>query len=142
VTQPIFQGGALRAKRRAAIDGLHAASAQYQQTLLQAFQNVADSLRALDVDANTLHADKAAEVSSERVYRITNQRYQLGGVSYSYLLTTQEQYLNARISSVRSEATRYVDTAALFEALGGGWWNRTKPCDAINSTKVTKSEPK
>ena len=122
--QPIFNGGALRAKKRAAVAGLEQAAAQYHQTVLQAFQNVADTLRALQNDAKTLKAEKEAEIAARKTLTITQAQFKLGGVSFLPLLIAQRQYQQARINRIRAEAARYVDTAALFQALGGGWWNR------------------
>lgn len=124
LAQPIFNGGSLRAKRRAAIAAYQQAAAQYRQTVLQAFQNVADTLRALEHDAETLRAQKEAERSSRGSLLLTQKQFRLGGVSYLSLLTAERQYQQARISEIQAEAARYNDTAALFQALGGGWWNR------------------
>lgn len=121
--QPVFHGGALRAQRRAAIAGYDQALAQYQQTVLQAFQNVADTLRALDNDAKTLQAQQLAETSAHEALVITEKQYRLGGVSYLSLLNAQRQYQQTRISRIQAQAARFTDTAALFQALGGGWWN-------------------
>lgn len=130
--QPLFQGGALIAKRRGAIDAYKQAAAQYQETVLQAFQNVADTLRALQNDALTLQAQQQAEFAAHDSLAITQKQFKLGGVSYLSLLTAQQQYQQARINRIRAEAARFTDTAALFQALGGGWWNRTTPLPAIN----------
>jgi NodT family efflux transporter outer membrane factor (OMF) lipoprotein len=123
ILQPVFNGGQLRALRRAAIAAYEAQEGQYQQTVLLAFQNVADSLRALEFDARTLKALKEAEIASRRSLNITTEQYRLGGVTYIILLTAEKQYQQSVISRVRAQATRYSDTAALFQALGGGWWN-------------------
>jgi len=122
--QPIFNGGSLQAKRRAAIAAYEQAEAQYRQTVLQAFQNVSDVLRALQHDAELLRAEVAAEVAAHRSLHLTEKQYQLGGVSYLSLLTAQRQYQQAIIGRIQAEATRYADTAALFQALGGGWWHK------------------
>jgi len=124
--QPVFNGGALRAQRRGAIAAYEQAAAQYRQTVLQAFQNVADTLRALQHDAETLRAQRSAEIASRRSMLLTQQQFQLGGVNYVALLTANQQYQLARISRIQAQAARYNDTAALFQALGGGWWNRNK----------------
>jgi NodT family efflux transporter outer membrane factor (OMF) lipoprotein len=121
--QPIFEGGSLLAKRRGAIDAYLVAQAQYRQTVLQAFQNVADTLRALQNDAQALKDYKEAEVSTRDTLRITQQQYFQGGVSYLNLITAEGQYQQAVISRVQAQAARYNDTAGLFQALGGGWWN-------------------
>jgi NodT family efflux transporter outer membrane factor (OMF) lipoprotein len=122
--QPVFNGGSLRAKKRAAVDAYEQAEAQYRQTVLQAFQNVADTLRALQHDAETLRAQKEAEIASHRSLILTEKQFHLGGVSYLSLLTAERQYQQSRIGRIQAEAARYNDTAALFQALGGGWWNR------------------
>jgi NodT family efflux transporter outer membrane factor (OMF) lipoprotein len=124
--QPLFNAGALRARRRAAIDAYEQAYAQYQQVVLLSFKNVADVLRALEQDAKQLRAQKEAEVAAQRSLNLTQQQYKLGGANYLSLLVTQRQYQQALISRIQVETLRYNDTAALFQALGGGWWNRTK----------------
>lgn len=123
LTQPIFDAGALRAKKRAAVDAYEVAAAQYRQTVLQAFQNVADTLRALENDARTLRAQKQAEIAARESLRLTRKQFQLGGVSYLSLLNAERTYQQIRISRIQAEAARFNDTAALFQALGGGWWN-------------------
>lgn len=128
LAQPIFNAGSLRAKRRSSIAAFDQACAQYRQTVLQAFQNVADVLRALQNDALSLRARQLAETSAYETLKITRKQYQLGGVSYLSLLNAQLQYQQAKISRIQAQAARYTDTAALFQALGGGWWNRI--CDA------------
>jgi NodT family efflux transporter outer membrane factor (OMF) lipoprotein len=126
LAQPIFQGGALLAQRRAAIAAYEQARAQYRQVVLQAFQNVADSLRAIELDAQTLRAQMNAERAARRTLSLTQQQYRLGGASYLGLLNAQQQYQQTRIARIQAEAARYNDTAALFQALGGGWWNRSQ----------------
>lgn len=122
--QPIFNAGALSAKRRAAVAAYQQAQAQYRSTVLGAFQNVADSLRALDSDAATLKAQAEVESLARESLDLSTRQYQLGGVSYLVLLDAQRTYQQARIALVQAQAARYADTAALFQALGGGWWNR------------------
>lgn len=124
VVQPIFHGGALLAQRRAAIAAFQQAEADYRQTVLQAFQNVADVLRALETDARTLQAQVRAEDAARRALKLTLDQYRLGGVSYINLLNAQQQYQQTRINRIQAQATRYSDTAALFQALGGGWWHK------------------
>lgn len=126
ILQPIFQGGSLWATRRATIAARNAAVAQYRQTVLQALQNVADSLRAIDYDAKQLRANRKAEMAAYRYLNLTQAQYRLGGASYLDLLNAQQQYLQNKITRITAEATRYNDTAALFQALGGGWWNKDK----------------
>lgn len=123
ILQPIFQGGALRAQRRAAIATYEEALADYRQTVLQGFQNVADTLRALQNDALSLQANKEAELAAHATLEITQRQYKLGGANYLAVIYAQQQYNQAVILRIRAEASRYADTAALFLALGGGWWN-------------------
>lgn len=123
LTQPIFHGGALRAKRRAAIAGLELAGAQYQQTVLLGFKNVADSLRAIEIDAQALKIQTAAERSAWQAFTIVQKQFQLGGQNYLALLNAQQQYQKAKLNRIQAQAARFSDTAALFQALGGGWWN-------------------
>lgn len=124
VSQTIFQGGALLATRRAKIDAFKQAEAQYKQTVLQAFQNVADSLRALETDARTLQAQARAESAASRALQLTLSQYKLGGTTYINLLNAQHQYQQTKINRIQAQAARYNDTVALFQSLGGGWWNR------------------
>jgi len=124
LTQPLFHGGELNAKKRTAIAAYEQASAQYRETVLQAFRNVADVLRALELDAATLAARLVAEVSAQETFRLTSEQYRLGAVNYLTLLNAERQYQQSRINRVQAEAARYADSAALFQALGGGWWNR------------------
>ncbi len=123
--QPLFHGGELLAKRRAAVDAYEQALAQYQETILEAFQNVADVLRALDRDASTLKAQAQAWAASKASMEVTSKQFKLGAVSFLQLLNAERQYQQTRINLVQARAARLADTAALFQALGGGWWNRT-----------------
>ncbi|MBS0352063.1 MAG: efflux transporter outer membrane subunit [Proteobacteria bacterium] len=127
VMQPIFEGGALIAKKAAAEAAYQQALAQYQQTVLQAFQNVADALQALEIDAQTLKAAAAAENSARGSYILTGKQYHLGATNYLNLLNAQLQYQQTSIARVKAQAARYADTAALFQALGGGWWQVVVP---------------
>lgn len=129
LVQPIFRGGQLQAERRAAIAAYDAALAQYRQTVLQAFGNVADALRALEGDALALQAQVEAERLAAQRLDLTRKQWQLGGASYLALLDAQRQDAQARVALVSARATRYADTAALFQALGGGWWNDSQRSD-------------
>jgi NodT family efflux transporter outer membrane factor (OMF) lipoprotein len=124
VTQPIFEGGSLRAKRRAALDLYDQTSAQYRLVVLNAFQNVADTLTALDNDAQALKAQNDAVTSANAGIELIQRQYEAGAVSYVTLLTAQQAYQQARIAYVRALSSRFTDTVTLFQALGGGWWNR------------------
>ncbi|HEX7389237.1 MAG TPA: efflux transporter outer membrane subunit [Acidiphilium sp.] len=124
VTQPLFEGGTLLYKRRAAVATMREAAANYQNTVVLAFQNVSDALLALQYDATALAADTAAETSARASLAVVENQYHLGGVSYTAVLTAEQTYQTAVIARIKASAQRYADTAALFQALGGGWWNR------------------
>lgn len=124
ILQPVFRGGALRAAKRSAIAGYEQAAAQYRQTVLHAFQNVADALRVIEYDAKTLQAQTHAESSAKATLVLTQKQYQLGAVNYLQVLAADRQYQQTYIDRVKAQAARFADTAALFQALGGGWWNR------------------
>jgi NodT family efflux transporter outer membrane factor (OMF) lipoprotein len=124
VSQPLFEGGALRAKRRAAVDAYDHASAQYKLTVLGAFQNVADTLTALDNDAQGLSAQYDALAAAQAGLDLIRRQYDIGTANYVTLLTAQQSYQQARLAYVRALASRYTDTVTLFQALGGGWWHR------------------
>lgn len=130
LTQPIFNGGSLQARRREAVAAYEQADAQYRSTVLTAFQNVADSLRAIDADAATLKVQAEAESLARESLGLSTQQYQLGAVSYLGLLDAQRTYQQTRIALVQAQAARYSDTAALFQSLGGGWWDRDALADA------------
>ena len=122
--QPIFRGGELLARKRSAQAAYDQAAAQYREAVLKAFQDVADVLKALETDARTLQAQvealSAAKVSMEMI----DKQFELGAVNFSTLLTAKRDYQKARINVIAARAQRYADTAALFQASGGGWWNR------------------
>lgn len=124
VIQPIFHGGQLTAKRHAAVAAYDQAAELYRGAVLQAFQNVADVLRALADDARALKAQQDATAAASEALDLARQQFQFGAVSYLSLLNAERQYQQTRISLVQAQAARFADTAALFQALGGGWWNR------------------
>lgn len=129
----IFDGGTLRHRQRAAEQGLVQAAAQYRSTVLTAFQNVADTLHALYSDAEALKAAVTAAEAAKITLEITQKQLQAGYVNYLALLSAQQAYQQAAIALVQAQAARFGDTAALFQALGGGWWNRTTRTAATNS---------
>jgi len=129
LTQPLFHGGQLNAQRRAAVAAFDQANAQYQQTVLLAFQNVADALRALDNDAHALSAQAEAASAALASLELSQQQYRLGAVSYLTLLDAQRQHQQTVLSLVQAQAARYADTAALYQAVGGGWWNAQQDAD-------------
>ena len=135
ITQPVFHGGELTAKRRAAVAAFDQAAALYRGTVLQAFQNVADVLQALDADARTLRAQTDAETAALDSLTVAQQQFRFGAVSYLSLLIAQRQYQQALVSLVQAQAARFADTAALFQALGGGWWNQEPEPVPANGTK-------
>jgi NodT family efflux transporter outer membrane factor (OMF) lipoprotein len=124
LTQPVFEGGTLLHRRRAAVAAFDVAAAQYRSTVLAAFQNVADTLRALQSDAAAVSAQAAAEHAAADSLAASQRQFRVGAISYLALLNAEQTYQQARISLVQAEASRFSDTAALFQALGGGWWNR------------------
>jgi NodT family efflux transporter outer membrane factor (OMF) lipoprotein len=124
VTQPIFEGGTLLHRKRAATAALKQATAQYQSTVITAYQNVADTLHASLSDADALAADVRAENSAKVTYDLTRRQMEAGYVNYLTLLSAETAYEQALLTRVQAQATRYGDTIALFQALGGGWWNR------------------
>jgi NodT family efflux transporter outer membrane factor (OMF) lipoprotein len=138
--QPIFHAGELSARRRAAVAAYDQSEALYRETVLRAFQNVADTLRALDVDARLLAALSEVESVARETLDLTQKQYALGGSNYLSLLNAERQYQQARINFVQAQAARYADSAALFQALGGGWWNRPVPDDK-NDSPERKPEP-
>jgi len=123
-TQPLFHGFTLLHQERAAKAAYEVADAQYRNTVLAAFQNVADALRALQLDAATLRAQQEAARAASETLNLTRDQYKLGAVTYVILLNAQRSYQQALLALVQARAARYADTAALYQALGGGWWNR------------------
>jgi outer membrane protein TolC len=93
-------------------------------TVIGAYQNVADVLRALQYDASTLQAAVTSEQAASRSLELARREQQLGSISYLYVLNAEQTYQAARLALVQAQAARLSDTAALFQALGGGWWNR------------------
>ncbi len=121
---PIFNGGALQARRRAAEAAYDQALAQYRLTVLNAFLNVADTLRALDSDATALQTQADAAALAQQSLDLVEQQYRAGAVGVLALLDAERSVQSTRIGLVQAQAARYADTAALFQALGGGWWHR------------------
>jgi outer membrane protein TolC len=100
------------------------AAAQYQTTVLTAFRNVADALHAVNTDAAALNEQNVASEAAGEAREIARKRYAAGSISGLDLLIVERAYWQARIAQLQAQAARYADTAALFQALGGGWWNR------------------
>jgi NodT family efflux transporter outer membrane factor (OMF) lipoprotein len=127
LTQPVFQGGTLLHRQRAAEAAYDAAAAQYRATVVGAFQSTADVLHALWTDADGLNQAEAAEVASHRSLTIARSQLGLGDVSPLTVLAAEQTDRQAQIALVQARASRYADVAALFQALGGGWWNAPAP---------------
>lgn len=123
--QPLFKGGELLHKKRAKEAAFDAAAAQYRGVVLAAFQNVADSLKAIESDAASLKAQLAAERASAQSLALTETQFKAGAINHVDLLAAQSSYQTAKIALIKAKASRLSDTAALFQALGGGWWKRT-----------------
>ncbi|MDE2477065.1 MAG: efflux transporter outer membrane subunit [Alphaproteobacteria bacterium] len=121
--QPVFEGGRLKHLTRAAEAAYDQSAANYRNTVLTAFQNVADTLHALQSDAELLKAASATEAAALRSLDIARRQLELGQIQYLGLLTAQQTYEQALITRIQAQASRFADTAALFQALGGGWWN-------------------
>jgi NodT family efflux transporter outer membrane factor (OMF) lipoprotein len=124
LTAPLFEGGALLHQERAARAAYEQAAQQYRSTVLTAFQNVADSLTALEQDAQALKTAAAAEDAAKTTFDISRRQVQDGYAGDLALLNAEQAYQQARIARIQAQAGRYADTAALFQALGGGWWHR------------------
>jgi len=124
LTAPIFDGGALLHQERAARAAYVQAVEQYRSTVLTAFQNVADTLTALEQDAEALKAAAAAEDAAKVTLDLSERQLRDGYANDLSLLSAEQAYQQTRINLVQAQANRYADTAALFQALGGGWWNR------------------
>jgi outer membrane protein TolC len=105
------------------------ADANYRSTVITAFQNVSDALYALSADAEALAAQDLAERTAAESLKLVQAQYQSGAASYLQVLTSEQSYQNAEVALVKARAQRFADTAALFQALGGGWWNRSDVAD-------------
>jgi NodT family efflux transporter outer membrane factor (OMF) lipoprotein len=127
VAHTIFDGGTLLHQRREAEAAYDQAAWTYRAAVVGAVQNVADVLRALQNDADALKAARDFERAARVSFDLARQQVELGNANVLLLLTAQSTYLNALIAVVQARANRLADTAALFQALGGGWWNRVEP---------------
>jgi NodT family efflux transporter outer membrane factor (OMF) lipoprotein len=136
VAAPIFQGGQLSRQRQAALYGFEVAEAQYRSTVLTAFADVANVLNALRFDAEALRAQEVAADTAEQSLAITTERFRAGAIAYLPLLDAQRTYQQARISLAQSQGARFADSVALFQALGGGWWNRDEIMTATRPNPI------
>jgi NodT family efflux transporter outer membrane factor (OMF) lipoprotein len=138
LTQPIFDGGMRQAERRAALASFKASAADYQQTVLQAFGQVADILQALTHDADLLTAQQRALDTASESVRLQRINYGNGGIGILNLLDAQHQYQQALLGYVRADAQRYQDTIQLLIAMGGGWWGANLTLADNNNPAVEK----
>ena len=129
---PIFDGGAKLHQERAARYAYQQSAEQYRGTVLTAFQNVADTLVALEQDANRLQATAKAAEAAKTSLDLARLQYKDGYAAYLAVLNADQAYQQARLAQVQAEADRFTDTAALFQALGGGWWHRPELMSAAN----------
>jgi NodT family efflux transporter outer membrane factor (OMF) lipoprotein len=125
LTQTLFNGGALYHRYGAAKAALDQAGEQYRGAVVLAFQNVADTLRALQADADGLKANAEAARATQAALDVARHQHELGTISFLSVLTAEQAYQQAEIALVQAQANRYSDTAGLFQALGGGWWNHS-----------------
>ncbi len=140
LTQPIFAGGTLLHRTRAAEAAYDQAMSAYRSTVLTAFQNVADTLHALAYDAEALKAAVATETAAARSLEIVRRQVELGQAQYLALLTAQQTFQQALSNRVQAQASRYADTAALFQALGGGWWNNQELVAAERAAEQPRTD--
>jgi NodT family efflux transporter outer membrane factor (OMF) lipoprotein len=130
---PLFQGGRLSSARQAAIDAFEQSQAVYRQTALSAFAQVADTLKALEHDAETLQAQSEAKQVAAEALKLVQASYRSGMIAYLDVLAADVQFHQASIAYLQAVAQRHQDTVALFVALGGGWWNAQRSTDEITT---------
>lgn len=126
LSQPIFEGGTLLRQERAAKAAYLQAAQRSRSTVLTACQNVADTLNALEQDAAALRTSAAAAAAAKVTLDLSSQQWQVGYGGYLALLNAEQTYQQAELNLVQAQANRFADTAALFQALGGGWWNQAE----------------
>lgn len=124
ISKTLFDAGTLKARERAAKEYLAQAGADYRNVVITAFQNVADTLHAIQSDADFLKAAARSEQSLKSAAEITRRQYQLGYVSYQMVVIAEQTHQQSLINLIQAQANRFGDVAALYQALGGGWWNR------------------
>jgi NodT family efflux transporter outer membrane factor (OMF) lipoprotein len=139
--QPVFHGGDFKSKRTAAVASYQQAAANYQSTVLTAFQQVADTLSALEFDTATLKSQDAAEQAARENLSLAHQQVRLGAESPLATLALESNYQQTRLGQIKAQAARLADTAALFQALGGGWWKRGSLSAAIKAEQNLKETP-
>jgi NodT family efflux transporter outer membrane factor (OMF) lipoprotein len=144
VAGQLFDGGSLFHRREASLAAYEQTAAKYRSTVINAFQNVADVLQSIKYDASALRAQVIAEKVAAQSLEIARAQFRAGSTSYWTVLNAEQTLLNARLNRVKAQAARFGDTAALFQALGGGWWNRVdetpaslpRPTDLISSMPI------
>ncbi len=129
VSQKLLDGGSLFHQKEAAVAQYEQSLALYKSAVNSAFEDVANSLRAIQFDAKTLQAQSASERAARKSLAMAQEQYKTGAVDYPTVSNAQQTYQNAVIARVKAQATRYTDTVALYQALGGGWWNRNDQAD-------------
>lgn len=139
VSQPFFQGGTLWFQRKAAIEATQASLEDYKQVVVTAFQQVADTLRALEHDAELLKAQSQALSSAQEALDLVQANYAGGMVNYLQVIIANNQYQQAKLGYIQAQALRLQDTAALFVALGGGWWNGPATVVGADPSRGVKS---
>jgi NodT family efflux transporter outer membrane factor (OMF) lipoprotein len=135
VAGPIFDAGSLFHTKESKVAALQQTSANYRSTIITAFQNVADSLRAIQSDADLLKAQVEAEKTAADSLDISLAQFHAGSTTYLSVLNAEQTLLNARTNLVKAQASRYADTVALYQSLGGGWWNR------VDETPASEAKP-
>jgi NodT family efflux transporter outer membrane factor (OMF) lipoprotein len=143
LSQTLFDAGTLEHQKRAAVAAFDQVAAQYRSTVLSSFQDVANVLRALQSDADAVKTNLAAERAAADSLAISRDQFRAGAITYLSLLTAEQTYQQTRISLVQAQANRFLDTAALFQALGGGWWHRSDvpPDNGATNTLVDHFVP-
>lgn len=124
VSIPLLDGGTLKAREQAAREALAQAAADYRRVVITAFQNVADTLHAIRYDAEYLKAASRAQMALKEAAALTRKQYDLGYASYQIVLLAEQNFQQADVNLIQAQAARLTDAAALYQALGGGWWNR------------------
>ena len=124
IAQPIFDGGTLMRREYAATEAQKQAAAQYRLTVITAFQNVADTLHAIQADTTTLKITNDLTVSAKKTYDLSGRQHANGYLDRLALINAQQTYRQALLNQAQAQANRLGNSAALFQALGGGWWNK------------------
>lgn len=135
LSMPLFDGGVLRHRQRAAEESYKQAAAQYKETVITSFQNVADTLHAIHADAESFKLAADVADTTKTALDLTQRQHARGYVDRLTLITAEQGYRQAALNVAQAHATRLGDTAALFQALGGGWWNRA------DKEKKAETEP-